>query len=69
MEKKNIKIFLTLFLILFILEGIGNSTTVLPLSEVKAGMKGIGKSVFEQNKIEEFDVEILGILRNTQTLF
>ena len=36
----------------------------MPLSEVKAGMRGIGKTVFHGNKIEDFDVEILGILEN-----
>ncbi|MFQ5721186.1 MAG: SpoIVB peptidase S55 domain-containing protein [Candidatus Aminicenantales bacterium] len=66
MEKKYIKIFFGLFLSLFIFADIGEATTILPLNEVKAGMKGIGKSVFEQNKIEEFDVEILGILHNVQ---
>ncbi len=66
MEKRYIKILFGLFLSLVIVAGIAKSTSVLPLNEVKAGMKGIGKSVFEQNKIEEFDVEILGILRNVQ---
>lgn len=42
------------------------ASTILPLNEVKVGMKGIGKSVFEEDRIEEFDVEILGILRNVQ---
>jgi hypothetical protein len=36
----------------------------MPLAEVKPGMKGIGKSVFLGNTIEEFNVEILGILEN-----
>ena len=38
----------------------------LPLSEVKPGMKGRGKSVFEGTAIEEFEVEILGVLENVQ---
>ena len=37
---------------------------ILPLEGVKAGMKGKGRSVFSGNKIEEFDVEILGVLAN-----
>ena len=36
----------------------------LPLSEVVAGAKGIGKTVFSGDKVEEFDVEILGVLEN-----
>lgn len=37
---------------------------ILPLEGVKAGMKGKGRSVFSGDKIEEFDVEILGVLAN-----
>ena len=40
------------------------TSPILPLDEVKAGMRGIGKSVFLENRIEEFEVEILGIFRN-----
>jgi hypothetical protein len=42
------------------------ATPILPLSQVKPGMKGRGKSVFEGRTIEEFDVEILGVLENVQ---
>ena len=35
-----------------------------PLSEVKAGMKGVGRTVFSGTKVEEFAVEILGVLEN-----
>jgi len=41
-------------------------SVIMPLSQVKAGMAGKGKSVFEANKIEEFDAEILGVLENYQ---
>ncbi len=37
---------------------------VLPLDQVKAGMKGTGKTVFNQGSPEEFDVEIIGVLHN-----
>jgi hypothetical protein len=40
------------------------SETILPLSEVRAGMKGVGKTVFSGSRIEEFDVEVLGVLKN-----
>ena len=42
------------------------ATLTLPLSQVKPGMKGRGKSVFQGATIEEFDVEILGVLENVQ---
>ena len=37
----------------------------MPLSEIKPGMTGMGKTVFSGTKIEEFQVEVLGIRRNT----
>ena len=37
---------------------------IFPLSEVKAGLKGVGRTVFAGAKVEEFDVEILGVLEN-----
>jgi hypothetical protein len=36
----------------------------LPLSEVKPGLRGVGKTVFHGDKVEEFQVEILGVLEN-----
>src|SRR5512147_916083 len=39
-------------------------TPILPLSEVKAGMKGIAYTVFEGVAPEPMDVEVLGVLRN-----
>ncbi|MEO8217875.1 MAG: SpoIVB peptidase S55 domain-containing protein [Acidobacteriota bacterium] len=40
------------------------ATGIMPLSEVKKGMKGYGLTVFDGNKVERFDVEILGVLNN-----
>jgi len=37
---------------------------LLPLDQVKAGMKGVGKTVFSGEQVEEFEVEILGVLKN-----
>jgi hypothetical protein len=36
----------------------------IPLAEIRPGMKGIGKTVFQGDRVEEFGVEILGILEN-----
>ncbi len=41
-------------------------SSIIPLDEIEPGMKGKGRSVFKENKIEEFDIEILGILRNVE---
>ena len=36
----------------------------MPVSEIKPGMKGYGKTVFLGTKIETFGVEVLGVLKN-----
>jgi hypothetical protein len=38
------------------------SAGLMPVSEVKKGMKGYGLTVFEGNEVEKFDVEIVGVL-------
>src|ERR1041385_7372271 len=35
----------------------------MSVDEVRAGMKGIGRTVFQGTKIEEFNVELLGVLK------
>ncbi len=35
-----------------------------PLSEVQPGLRGVGRTVFEGNQIQEFQVEFLGVLKN-----
>ncbi len=39
-------------------------TEFFPLSEVHQGLKGVGRTVFEGDKIEDFQVEIVGVLKN-----
>jgi hypothetical protein len=38
---------------------------IMPLKDLRAGMKGTGKTVFSGDKIDDFQVEILGVLENT----
>ncbi|HTM48796.1 MAG TPA: SpoIVB peptidase S55 domain-containing protein [Bryobacteraceae bacterium] len=40
------------------------TTPFFPLKDVKPGMRGIGKTVFSGDRIEDFQVEILGVLEN-----
>ncbi len=40
------------------------SPPIFPLSDVRPGLKGVGRTIFEGDKIEEFQVEILGVLKN-----
>lgn len=37
---------------------------LFPIADVKPGLRGVGRTIFEGDRIEEFQVEILGILRN-----
>ena len=39
-------------------------TAFFPLKDVTPGLRGIGKTVFSGNRIEEFQVEVLGVLEN-----
>src|SRR3954464_146389 len=36
-----------------------------PVDELRPGMVGVGRTVFEGDKLEEFKVQIIGILRNS----
>src|ERR1017187_1949480 len=40
------------------------STPIFPLSDIRPGLKGVGRTIFEGDKIEEFQVEFLGVLKN-----
>jgi hypothetical protein len=39
-------------------------TTYLPLDQVRPGMIGVGRTVFAGTKLEDFKVEVLGVMRN-----
>ena len=39
-------------------------TAFFPLKDIKPGMHGIGKTIFSGNRIDEFQVEVLGVLEN-----
>lgn len=41
-------------------------TPILDVEELRAGMKGYGKTVFSGDRIDTFDVEVLGVLKNWQ---
>jgi len=38
---------------------------LFPVADLKPGQKGVGRTIFQGDQIEEFQVEILGLLRNT----
>src|SRR5437867_1250160 len=37
---------------------------ILPFTEVKVGMKGEGRSVFQGNEISRFNAEVIGVMQN-----
>src|SRR3989442_2407571 len=41
-----------------------NANQFFPLSEVRPGLKGVGRTVFEGERVDEFQVELLGVLKN-----
>ena len=53
-----------LALLVFVGVRLPAATTTFPVDELKPGMVGIGKTVFQGDRLEEFKVHILGVLRN-----
>jgi hypothetical protein len=46
------------------LRAAGNQAPILPLDQVKPGLRGVAYTIFAGDKIEPFDVEVVGILPN-----
>ena len=42
------------------------TSPLMPVSEIKPGMEGIGRTVFTGSDLQDFKVHILGVLRNIQ---
>jgi hypothetical protein len=55
---------LRFFAVVIVASGVFSQTAVFPLRDIRAGQKGVGRTVFSGNKIEEFQVEVLGVLEN-----
>jgi hypothetical protein len=53
-----------LALLLFLVAGLPAQSKVFPVDELRPGMVGIGRTVFEGDRLDEFKVHILGVLRN-----
>jgi hypothetical protein len=51
-------------LLLLIAAGLPAQTRTFPVDELRVGMVGIGKTVFEGDRLDDFKVHILGVLRN-----
>jgi SpoIVB peptidase S55 len=42
------------------------ATPLMPVEEIRPGMTGIGRTVFEGTELKDFKVRIIGVLRNVQ---
>jgi hypothetical protein len=60
------RLFTALAISLLIVPGLQGQTgtPIFPVGEIRPGQKGVGRTVFEGDKVEEFQVEILGVLKN-----
>src|SRR6185295_19557039 len=50
--------------VLYLATGLISQTRTFPVEELKPGMVGVGKTVFEGDRLDDFKVQILGVLRN-----
>ncbi len=51
-------------LFLIVAAGLPAQTRTFPVDELREGMVGVGRTVFEGDRLEEFTVHIIGVLRN-----
>ena len=42
------------------------TTSLMPIDEIKPGMIGAGRTIFEGSEMKDFKVHILGVLKNVQ---
>ena len=51
--------------LLFVSIGLPAQSRVFPIDEIRPGMVGIGRTVFEGDRLDDFKVHIIGVLRNS----
>jgi hypothetical protein len=51
-------------LVLFLAVGLPAQSRTFPVDELRVGMVGVGRTVFEGDRLDEFKVHILGVLKN-----
>src|SRR5690349_13950825 len=56
---------LSAVLLVCLVAGLPAQTRTFPVDDLKPGMVAIGRTVFEGDRLDEFKVHILGVLRNT----
>src|SRR5246500_1432439 len=67
MKTKTLRILSLLVVLIgtFSLSLSAQSMKFMSVDEVRPGMKGYGKTVFQGTKIEQFEVELIGVLKNS----
>ena len=58
------RLLVALLLALVAVAGLPAQTRTFPVTEVRPGMTGIGRTVFQGDTLEEFQAHIIGVLRN-----
>ena len=51
-------------LVAALVHGAASGVDLMPTAELRPGMRGKGRSVFQGRRIEQFDVEIVGVMRD-----
>ncbi len=62
---KNIKLILICLTVILITSNEAFSQEIIPVSEIKAGMKGIGYTIVSGTNVEPFDIEVVSILKKS----
>ena len=57
--------FIAFVVLCLFMQAVLSQSSFYPLEDVKPGLKGTGKTIFEGSKIEEFTFEVMGVLKNT----
>jgi len=61
---KQCRLILLTFLLLLPISVVHGATEFMPVDEIKPGMQGIAKTVVSGTKLEQFGVEVLGVMKN-----
>src|SRR5687768_17284556 len=51
-------------LTILLLPAVAQAVETMPLDQIRPGMKGVGRTVFEGTEVVDFDVSIIGVLEN-----
>src|SRR5918993_678424 len=64
MSSRRVVFTLVLSLVTIVGYGLGAATPQMPISEIRPGMVGVGHTVFQGTKVEEFRANIIGVIEN-----